>query len=174
VVVNQRQEIDKDGKSRQQAAADAELKQISDLVKEAMGFNKDRGDTISVANAPFTVIEKGRPDCRPGVTRKWFRWSRNCSSTARLPRIIAYLLLGVVRPLLKTMLCNRGSEGGVGSKIDLLATEEGEEGEAPRTDPDRQRHAARTATRRGARAGAAGSTQAVANIIREWTGANAS
>jgi flagellar M-ring protein FliF len=53
----------------QQAAADAELKQISDLVKEAMGFNKDRGDTISVANAPFTVIEKdeGLP---PGETPK--------------------------------------------------------------------------------------------------------
>jgi flagellar biosynthesis/type III secretory pathway M-ring protein FliF/YscJ len=31
-----------------------------------MGFNKERGDTLNVANAPFTVIEKrdraGAPD----------------------------------------------------------------------------------------------------------------
>jgi flagellar M-ring protein FliF len=30
------------------------MKQINELVREAMGFNKERGDTISVANAPFT------------------------------------------------------------------------------------------------------------------------
>ncbi|WP_434735501.1 flagellar M-ring protein FliF C-terminal domain-containing protein [Candidatus Accumulibacter necessarius] len=60
MVVNQRKEIGKDGKSVSKPLPDAELKQISDLVKEAMGFNKDRGDTISVANAPFTVPSKGR------------------------------------------------------------------------------------------------------------------
>jgi flagellar M-ring protein FliF len=69
-VVNQRKEVAKDGKSASKPLPDAELKQISDLVKEAMGFNKDRGDTISVANAPFTVIEKDE-GCRSGVTRKW-------------------------------------------------------------------------------------------------------
>jgi flagellar M-ring protein FliF len=36
----------------------AELKQITDLAREAMGFNKDRGDTLNVANAPFTPAEK--------------------------------------------------------------------------------------------------------------------
>lgn len=37
---------------------EAELKQVNDLVREAMGFSKDRGDTVSVANAPFTAPEK--------------------------------------------------------------------------------------------------------------------
>ncbi|OHC69802.1 MAG: flagellar M-ring protein FliF [Rhodocyclales bacterium RIFCSPLOWO2_02_FULL_63_24] len=36
----------------------AELKQITDLTREAMGFNKDRGDTLNVANALFTPAEK--------------------------------------------------------------------------------------------------------------------
>ncbi|MDK9715031.1 flagellar basal-body MS-ring/collar protein FliF [Sulfuritalea hydrogenivorans] len=36
----------------------AELKQITDLAREAMGFSKDRGDTLNVANAPFTPAEK--------------------------------------------------------------------------------------------------------------------
>lgn len=38
--------------------SEADLKQINDLAREAMGFNQDRGDTLNVANAPFTVIEK--------------------------------------------------------------------------------------------------------------------
>lgn len=41
-----------------QPLSEAELKQISDLAREAMGFSKDRGDTLNVANAPFTIIEK--------------------------------------------------------------------------------------------------------------------
>lgn len=45
-------------KPQMQPLGEAELKQINDLAREAMGFNKDRGDTLNVANAPFTVIEK--------------------------------------------------------------------------------------------------------------------
>ncbi len=38
--------------------SDAEIKQITDLAREAMGFSKERGDTLNVANAPFTPAEK--------------------------------------------------------------------------------------------------------------------
>lgn len=36
----------------------AELQQITDLAREAMGFSKERGDTLNVANVPFTPAEK--------------------------------------------------------------------------------------------------------------------
>lgn len=36
----------------------AELTQITDLARQAMGFSKERGDTLNVANAPFTPAEK--------------------------------------------------------------------------------------------------------------------
>lgn len=45
-------------KGQMQPIAEAELKQINDLAREAMGFNKERGDTLNVANAPFTAVEK--------------------------------------------------------------------------------------------------------------------
>ena len=54
VVVNHR----KDAKGVGKPLSDTELKQINDLVKEAMGFSRERGDTVSVANAPFTAVEK--------------------------------------------------------------------------------------------------------------------
>jgi flagellar M-ring protein FliF len=63
VVVNFRAEVPKTGaaaaaKPQPQPLGEADLKLINDLAREAMGFNKERGDTLNVANAPFTVIEK--------------------------------------------------------------------------------------------------------------------
>jgi flagellar M-ring protein FliF len=53
VVVNYKRVVGKDGKVSFRALTDAEKTQISDLVKEAMGYNKDRGDTLNVVNSPF-------------------------------------------------------------------------------------------------------------------------
>lgn len=58
VVVNYKRVIDKSGKSSSRPLTDAEKTQISDLVKEAMGFNKDRGDSLNVVNSPFASAEK--------------------------------------------------------------------------------------------------------------------
>lgn len=57
VVVNYKKET-KDGKTALTPLTDAEKTQISDLVKEAMGYNKERGDTLNVVNTPFAVTEK--------------------------------------------------------------------------------------------------------------------
>jgi flagellar M-ring protein FliF len=54
VVVNNK--VDDKGKATPLSAA--ELKQITDLAREAMGFNQQRGDTLNVANAGFSPQEK--------------------------------------------------------------------------------------------------------------------
>ena len=170
VVVNQRKEIAKDGKSVSKPLPDAELKQISDLVKEAMGFSKDRGDTISVANAPFTAIEKddGVPLWRDPET---LSLAKELVKYGVLAAIIAYILLGVVRPLVRTMVGPPAGEKTVGSRIDVRAAdEEGEEAGAehvPTASELLERKLAEV------RAIAQQDPQAVANIIKEWTGANA-
>lgn len=59
VVVNYKKEIAQDpAKSKSLPLTAAELQQLTDLAREAVGFNKERGDTLNVANAPFTVVEK--------------------------------------------------------------------------------------------------------------------
>ena len=170
VVVNQRREITRDGKASSRPLGDAELKQISDLVKEAMGFNKDRGDTLSLANAPFTVSEKdaGLP---PWRDPELVTLAKDLVKYAALGALIAYLLLGVVRPLLKTLLePPPGSEKTVGSQIDLLATDEGEAA-GPEPIPTASELLERKLAE--ARALAQQDPQVVANIIRQWTGAHA-
>jgi flagellar M-ring protein FliF len=53
VVVNYKKEVDKAGKVTMKPLSEAEKTQITDLVREAMGFNKDRGDSLNVVNSPF-------------------------------------------------------------------------------------------------------------------------
>lgn len=54
VVVNNKQEVDKDGNITSRPLNDDEKAQISELAKKAMGFNEERGDSLSVVNTPFT------------------------------------------------------------------------------------------------------------------------
>ena len=169
VVLNQRKEATKDGKMVSKPLPDAELKQISDLVREAMGFNKDRGDTISVANAPFTAIEKddGVPFWRDPDT---VSLAKELVKYGVIAGIIAYLLLGVVRPLVRTMVGPSATEKTIGSQIDVRTEEEGEEEgveHVPTASEVLERKLAEV------RAIAQQDPQAVANIIKQWTGANA-
>jgi flagellar M-ring protein FliF len=53
VVVNHRDAPDADGKRVQRALAPAEVEQIRNLVKEAMGFSQERGDSLNVVNSAF-------------------------------------------------------------------------------------------------------------------------
>ncbi|KIF82145.1 flagellar basal-body MS-ring/collar protein FliF [Noviherbaspirillum autotrophicum] len=58
VVVNYKRVVEKGGKVAYKPLSDAEKAQISDLVKEAMGYNKERGDSLNVVNSPFAGLDK--------------------------------------------------------------------------------------------------------------------
>ncbi|MBC7444120.1 MAG: flagellar M-ring protein FliF, partial [Polaromonas sp.] len=53
VVVNYRGSVDAQGKRAAQALTAIELEQVNNLVKEAMGFSADRGDSLNVVNSAF-------------------------------------------------------------------------------------------------------------------------
>jgi len=53
VVVNHKQVVDAKGKVTTRPLTDDEKTQISDLAKQAMGFNSERGDSLTVVNSSF-------------------------------------------------------------------------------------------------------------------------
>ena len=57
VVVNYKKSTNAEGKVVMTPLTKAETAQITDLVKEAMGFNAERGDSINVVNTPFARAE---------------------------------------------------------------------------------------------------------------------
>lgn len=58
VVVNYKRVTDRSGKTTSIPLTEVEKTQISDLVKEAMGYSKERGDSLNVVNSPFAGMER--------------------------------------------------------------------------------------------------------------------
>jgi flagellar M-ring protein FliF len=103
VVINHQTATDAKGKTSTVAISDAQLEKMTALVRETVGFSKDRGDSVNVMNAPFT-IEKAP------VTNLAF-WQQ--PEVIDLARTLAWpvgtllfgalVLMGAVRPALKVM-----------------------------------------------------------------------
>ena len=163
VVINHR----KDAKGLSKPLSDAELKQINELVREALGFNKDRGDTVSVANAPFTTIDRNDLGIPLWKDPEILSLLKELFKYGAIAAIIAYLLLKIVIPLSKTMLEPPPKVAGqtIGGNINIV--DEGE-GEPPSAAENLERKLGQ------ARDLAQQDPKVVANIIKDWTSSNAS
>ena len=162
VVLNHR----KDAKGLAKPLSEAELKQIGDLVREAMGFSKNRGDTVSVANAPFTPAEKNESSMPLWKDPEILSLLKELFKYATFAAIVAYLLFKIIIPLGKAMLeaPPRHSRRGVGSNINIVDEED-------RLVPTGAEALEKKLS--GARDLAQQDPKIVANIIKDWTSSNA-
>ena len=104
VVVNYRKATDSAGKVSQTPLAAEEIAKINDLVKETMGYNKDRGDTLSVANSPFSPVEREViPEVPLWKQPATFVLAKEVGKHLLIAAAVLYLVLGVLRPLLKNL-----------------------------------------------------------------------
>lgn len=103
VVVNHRKITDSAGKTSFKPLAEAEMQQINGLVKEAMGFNQERGDSLNVANSAFTAgeAEAVLPEIPFWKRPETFILAKEVGKHLLIAAVVLYLLLGVLRPLLK-------------------------------------------------------------------------
>lgn len=106
VVVNNKQEVDKDGVITSRPLNDDEKAQISELAKKAMGFNEERGDSLSVVNTPFTDNRASdMPDLPVWKDASYLDMAKD-SGKIILSILIAFLLY---RKALKPMLAKWAS-----------------------------------------------------------------
>jgi len=86
-----------DGKVTEQPLSAAELTRIEALVKQAVGFDATRGDTVSVMNAPFvrdTTPVEGPAWWELPIVHNALRWVLGAV-------VVLALLFGVLRPALR-------------------------------------------------------------------------
>ncbi|MCW4455205.1 flagellar basal-body MS-ring/collar protein FliF [Flavobacterium sp. MXW15] len=88
-----------DGKVSDQPLSAAELTRVEALVKQAVGFNAERGDTVSVMNAPFV---------RENVVVEGPKWWETPQARDGLRLLLGALLVlalvfGVLRPALRQL-----------------------------------------------------------------------
>ncbi|WP_245715566.1 flagellar basal-body MS-ring/collar protein FliF [Propionivibrio dicarboxylicus] len=162
VVINHR----KDAKGVMKPLSDTEIKQIGDLVKEAMGYSKERGDTVSVANAAFTAVEKNEASLPLWKDPDLLATLKEVFKYAAIAGILAYLILKVIRPLVQTMLQPPPQTARtLGGNINII-DDEGEGGTATSAVGfDHKLGEVRTLAQQD--------PKTVANIIKNWTNANA-
>ena len=162
VVINHR----KDAKGVMKPLADAELKQINELVKEAMGFNKERGDTVSVANAAFTPVERSEAGLAIWKDPELLAMLKELFKYAAIAGILAYLIMKVIRPLLQTMMQAPTHTGRtLGGNVNIVDEE---------TELSPNGVTAFEQKLGDVRGMAQQDPKAVANIIKNWTNINAS
>ena len=173
VVVNHRKDVDKTGKQVTKPLADAEMKQINDLVREAMGYSRERGDTLSVANAPFTAVDKSESDLPVWKDPENVAYLKDILKYLLIAGIVAFIYLKIIQPSLKTMFPppekeQPGEAGGEGGGLfGGVAGAEGEEEGATEVHID---HYAVKVQK--ARDIADKDPKAIANMIKDWMGVN--
>jgi flagellar M-ring protein FliF len=106
VVVNYRRSTDpRTGKVVIKPLGAAEVAQINELVKQAMGYNQARGDTLNVANAPFDGIDKPAEQALD-----WWKDPNNLPLAKDIAKylfialVLAFLWYRILRPLLRPVM----------------------------------------------------------------------
>ena len=158
------------GKTTTVPLTDQQIEQMTALVRETIGFNKDRGDSVNLMNAPFT-LEKT-------VVAELPLWKQ--SEIQDLARSFAWpvgtllfgalVLLGVIRPALKALAQSSSQTELIAHQLDAiesdepdrpqLAAPESSAGLAVATPGELALEDARKLTR--------DNPAAVANIVKSW------
>ncbi|MBW9106379.1 flagellar basal-body MS-ring/collar protein FliF [Paraburkholderia phenoliruptrix] len=87
VVVNYLRVVDGKGRATMQPVSADKLAQVNQLVKDAMGFDAQRGDSVNVVNSPFTA------ELDPNADLPWWRTP---DMLALYKQIATYLGIGAV------------------------------------------------------------------------------
>jgi len=166
VVVNHRMGTDAKGKPTSEPLSAEELEKLTALVQQGIGFNKDRGDSVRVVNAPFRAPSATPADDTPLWQRPWLQeLLRAGAAPAALALVALVIVFTLVRPAVKAAITPAPAPAMGGQVDELVSGDTALPGphdlpalEAPRSDEKLQ----------AARKLAKENPAAVANILRGW------
>lgn len=105
VVVNHRMKAGENGAAATAAPlTEDELKNVNALVREAMGFNQQRGDSLNVVNSVFSTIDLGTPEALPVWKQpEMVALGKQIGQATLFLMLTLIVVFGVVRPALKAI-----------------------------------------------------------------------
>lgn len=130
VVVDYIEQVGEEGEVTRIPRPEAELESLRALVREAVGFDAQRGDTINVVSAAFDGLPALEPE--PIWTQPWFLDLVKLGAGLLLAILV---LLTVVRPGVKQLLGVPEQDKALAEEEELAA-KEGEAGELGEGDED--------------------------------------
>ncbi|MGK2951096.1 MAG: flagellar basal-body MS-ring/collar protein FliF [Thiobacillus sp.] len=107
VVVNYKKSTNAEGKVEMTPLTEAETIQVTNLVKEAMGFNAERGDSINVVNTPFAQAEQEAlpelPWWKQPQYIEYMEMAKTAGKYLLMALALVILYLRVLKPLMKKL-----------------------------------------------------------------------
>ena len=175
VVVNNLITTDDKGKTLSTPLTETQLEKMTALVRETVGFNKERGDSVNVVNAPFAVDKTESLDTSLWRQPEVLEMVRSFAWPLGTVLLAALVLLGLVRPALKglgppiTQIAS-SEELGRGSQLDALESERPERPQlsAPGKGLDPAQPSGSELMLEDARKLTRDNPAAVANIVKAW------
>ena len=167
VVVNNRSVTDAKGKTTQVALTPEELDKLSSLVRETIGYSKERGDSVKVINAPFKVDPVTNVEVPLWKQPETIDLLRSLAVPAGLALVAMLVFFGLVRPALKAALAPRLPPQAAAPGSNLTAVVDDPQDLPALPAPKSVEHLA------AARALAKDNPAAVAGIVRGWVSGEA-
>jgi flagellar M-ring protein FliF len=165
VVVNNRSVTDAKGKTTQVPLTNDELDKLTALVRESIGFNKERGDSVKVINAPFKIDPVATTETPFWKSPELIDLIRAAALPAGLALVAILVFFGLVRPAVKAALAPRPAQlARPGARIDAVVDDEQQFAPPQLAAPAYLRQI------EGAKALAKDNPAAVAGIVRGWVG----
>lgn len=171
VVINYQPITEGKGQVVNKALPAEQLEQMTALVRETIGFNKERGDSVNLMNTPFLVDVVATQDLPLWKQPETLELARNFAWPVGLSLFAALVVLGLVRPGLKALGQPRTLEIA-GGQLDALEADEPQRaaltGPGQELSPTNEQlllEDARTLCREN--------PMAVANIVKNWVNGEA-
>ena len=170
VVVNY-QSTEEKGKTVTKALTPEQVEQMTALVRETIGFNRDRGDSVNLMNTPFQVTVAPTNEIPLWKQPEMIELARSLAWPVGAVLFAALVLLGLVRPALRGAPVEKVNAVPVpGGQLDAL---EAETPERPALPSPAKKDGVAVATPEqlrleDARVLAKENPVAVANILKTW------
>jgi flagellar M-ring protein FliF len=170
VVLNNQTVTDSKGKTTTTPLSDVQIEKMTALVRETIGFNKDRGDSVNLMNAPFAmekVVVAEQPFWKQPELQdlaRSFAWPVGTLLFGAL------VLLGVIRPALKTLAQSPPRHSATPHQLDAIESEEPERPQlaAPANNGGLAAASPSELALDDARKLTRDNPAAVANIVKSW------
>jgi len=101
VVVDYRTTVSKKGKVKRKPLSEEEVLHVTALVKEAVGLNEKRGDTLNVVNTQFQLPENVEPLPEPPIWEQ--AWVLTLVKQLLGGLVVLFIALGILRPMLSNL-----------------------------------------------------------------------
>ena len=175
VVVNHNVTTNDKGKTVSTPLTDAQIEKMTALVRESVGFNKDRGDSVNLLNAAFVAEKVDVVDVPIYRQPEVLDLARSFAWPLGTLLFGALVLLGVIRPAIKAMGTAPLAGAAVGrdvqmNQLDALESDTPERPQlgGPGTATDVAQVSAGEKQLEDARQLTRDNPAAVANIIKSW------